>query len=171
MDTNVEKIKETEVKNDAEEGGLITVTNKGAFVARARVIYILGEEVVEKTTPDILVLQSAFLSIPDDARNITFNVDIALFFGTWATICWRSFNEVPIKCYELYGTTFSAQCVEVPCDSNDNNPNPIPPVIIPPYNCGCPCRCCCNYCCNPQYYNPYISSYNSLGEGYGYNYY
>ena|SRR3712207_6118894 len=161
MYTNVEKIKETEVKNkNTEIGGFIQVTNKGAFVARARVIYILGTEVIEKQSPDIPVLQSAFFAIPDNATKVTFNADIALFFGTWATIYWGTFEDVPSICYELYGTTFFAQCLDVPCGSNENNPNPVPPVIIPPYNCCCHCRCCCNNCYNSQVNNLYANCYN-----------
>ncbi|AWZ48999.1 hypothetical protein C3495_09335 [Clostridiaceae bacterium 14S0207] len=171
MNTNAEKVKNNQVKNkDVKRNGFIRVTNKGAFIAQAWVSYMLNGEYCIKTTGELPVLQGNVIIIPANATEIEFEVFIDVFFG-WKDIYYTELNQVPTKCYNLYGTTFSAQCVEVPCGSNDNNPNPVLPVIIPPYNCYCPCRCCCNYCCNPQYYNPYISSYNSLGEGYGYNYY
>src|SRR3712207_4611890 len=171
MNTNVEKIKYTKVKNrDIKKDGFIRMVNKGAFVASAVVSYTLNGEFIEKTTRDLPVFQGDIIIIPAGATDIHFSVWIAVYFEEWKVIYNKTFNSIPTKCYNLYGKTFYAQCVEIPCDAN-NNPNPLPPVIIPPYNCGCPCRCCCNYCCNPQYYNPYISSNNSLGEGYGYNYY
>src|SRR3712207_5036190 len=139
MNTNAEKIKNTEVKNNAiKRDGFIRITNKGAFIAKAGVAYTLNGKLVIKNTRNLPVLQGDVIIIPANATDIQFGVFIDVFFG-WKNIYYTELDQVPTKCYNLYGTTFYAECVEVSCDSNDSESNLKPPIVSVPCSC-CSCK-------------------------------
>src|SRR3712207_3464843 len=153
MNTNAEKIKNTKVEDkDIKKYGFIRVTNMGGFVAYAQVSYMFNGEFIIKNTRNLPVLQGDTLTIPVGATDITFNVNIAVYYEEWTNIYHKTFNSIPTKCYKLYGITSYAECIEVPCDSNDNGSTLNPPIVIVPCSC-CSCKCY-NYWCNPYYYSP-----------------
>ncbi|AEB76869.1 hypothetical protein [Clostridium botulinum] len=126
------------IGSNTGDSGVITLYNKGAFVACATVNYQINGELYTKQSPSIAVLQQYPMYIPWNARNINFMVDIAVYFGAWRRIYFQTFNSPVTKCYVASGITTYASCYEVPCKGIGNGNN----------NTGCCCTCTCNCHCN-----------------------
>lgn len=120
------------------EGGFIKVRNGGAFVAAFTISYYVNGKKYTIESNSIPVMWDDTINIPWNAKDITFSVQIAMFFGIWRTIYTQKFSSPVGKCYLVQGVTAYATCTEIPCSDGGNGSNG---------NNICCCKCICKCKC------------------------
>ncbi|HUI22358.1 MAG TPA: hypothetical protein VLZ74_15100 [Methylocella sp.] len=90
--------------------GLISVRNKGAFVARFALKYELNGIPINYKSGNFPVLVTKDIPIHRDATKISMKIEIMTFpkpVETWSTVVTNDFDEPVKQLYELSGTTWN----------------------------------------------------------------
>ena len=93
----------------------IKVTNYGDFTIRFFVIYQLDEKKYVKRTKGYSKYITLSIKIPNNAKNIQVNIEIARPQGRWSKFYHKSISVSKSACFQAAGYNYNPKCNEVSC--------------------------------------------------------
>ena len=93
----------------------IKVSNYGDFTIRFSVIYHLDGKIYTKRTTGYSIYITRIIKIPNNAKNIQVNVEIARPQGRWFKFYYKSISISKNTCFQVGGYNYNPKCGEGSC--------------------------------------------------------